>query len=50
VLLKIQVFWDVTLCQWAILGLLYPAEGGTVILGNNRNCSSIDMALPPRRF
>jgi hypothetical protein len=50
VLLNIQVFWDVMLCQWGILGLLYPEDGGTVILAITRNCSSNDTALPPRRF
>jgi hypothetical protein len=47
VLLKIQVFWDVTQSQWGITGLLYPEDGGNVILGNIRNCSSSDTALPP---
>ena len=50
VLPKIQVVWDVTLCHWGILGLLYTEDGDTVILVNIRDCLSSDMPLPPRRF
>ena len=42
VLLKIHVFWDLTLCHWVSsleLGLFYPEDEGTMILCNVVNYS-----------
>ena len=56
-LLKIQVFWGVTLSRWVfpdvlegILGLIDPEDRGTSVLGNLDKYAPSDIAEHPRRL